>query len=296
LLQSKLQAHLRDFTWSDPHPLSADVHAEIISDSLKLNLLVNATNSDPVKIEAALPLQLASPTFLAWDKTILLQLSCPAVWLPKLPRYLTRKIFHDGILSGNIDASGTLRSPKVTGEFSLLNGRFVKSPGPLDGLSADLEFHDNVAEITFVNLDLADARAIFRGTIDFSDTSKVSIKLIPVLPLFDLTSISPANCVEGVNIFALKHLASEKNEFVEVQQIDLAGGIASSGWNLTVVEHGPAQSLHAKSLFARTHSFCESGGGVLQFAVPPMQKNEFGQRALNIFQRNNNPTRSLTLP
>ena len=51
-LQSECELHLRDFSFADPQRVSADLRAEISSDSLKLTSVATVANSDPVKLEA----------------------------------------------------------------------------------------------------------------------------------------------------------------------------------------------------------------------------------------------------
>ena len=196
-LQAKCDLHLRDFAFTDPRRISADFVAGIESGLLRMSLSANAQNSSPAKIEGALPLQLAASHFFAWDKPITLKVDCPAILLSKLPPALTRVSFRDGILSANVDGSGTLRNPTLTGTVSCLNGRFAKLPGPISGVGGQVDFRGSLAAITIANLEFDDARLPLHGAIDFTDTSSVSIKLIPDTILYQLTAIPPAKCING---------------------------------------------------------------------------------------------------
>ena len=299
-LQSKFQAHLRDFIFGDPQRLSADIGAEVVSNSLRLHLRATTTDPSPMQFEATLPLQLKPPnqqhrSIFAWDQPFAAKTSF-SVLLPKVPRYITRQIFHDGILTGSVTGAGTLQRPILAGELSLLNGRFVKSPGPITGLSGSLQFHDTFATIAFANVELQDVKLGFGGAIDFADISNLSIKLVPELPVFDLTSAAPDQCISGANIFALRRVDADTNASTEVQEIELHGALDSRAWTITLSEHGRAQPLNSKSLFARTFSFCPSGGEVLQLAVPATKQDELGQRALNIFRGREQPSPTLKPP
>jgi hypothetical protein len=189
-----------------------------------------------------------------------------------------------------------LRNPTLTGDVSLLNGRFVKSPGPVNGLNGQIRFRGSSATIAFANLDLADARLPLHGAIEFADTSNVSITLVPDVPIYELTPVAPGQCISGANIFGARRIDSETNALAQVQEIELRGGLGSDRWTITFAEYGPAQPLNSKSLFSRSFSLCKSDGDVLQFALSATEKPELGQRALNIFRDRNLPASMLKPP
>jgi hypothetical protein len=294
-LQSKFQAHLRDFIFRDPQRLSADIGAEVVSNSLRLHLRATTTDPNPMQFEATLPLRLAARnqqrrSFFAWDQPFAAKTSF-SVFLPRIPRYITRRTFHDGILTGSVTGAGTLQRPTLVGELSLLNGRFVKSPGPITGFSGSLQFHDTFATIAFANVELQDTNLALGGGFNFADISNVSIKLVPDVPVFDLISAAPDKCIGAVNILALKRVDAEASGFTEVQEIELQGAFDSRAWIITLSERGRTQPLNSKSF-----SFCPSGGEVLQLAVPATKQNELGQRALNIFRGREQPSPALIQP
>ncbi len=171
-LRANCDFHLRDFGFVDPNRISADLRAEIASGSLKVVSVANLTNSDPVKLEATMPLNSTNGAvgrldIFAWDKPIAATLNFPVVLLPKLPHYLTPEIFRDGIVSGNLVASGTLQAPNVSGDLAVLNGKFVKTPGPIAGFGGRIIFQGKSAAISFANLDLAEAKLPFDGSDRF---------------------------------------------------------------------------------------------------------------------------------
>ena len=284
--------HLLDFSFADPNRLSADLQAEIASGSLKLVSVANVTNSDPVKFEATVPLDLTHATaygrsIFAWDRPISVMLNCPALLLSKLPQCLTPKVFRDGILTGNLVASGTLQGPNVTGELDLLNGKFAKAPGAISGFDGRIMFQGKSAAISSASLELADAKLPFNGTIDFGNTSDISIKLFPDVRVFGLGITATNQCVSSANIFGGRRIDGDTSVFAQVDEVDLRGGFGATPWTMTLVQYGRAQADILRSRFSQTFSLCKVGGEILQLAVPASQKMEWGQRASNIFQGRN---------
>jgi hypothetical protein len=276
-LQAKCDLHLRDFSRADPHRVSADLHAESAADIFKLALSANAASSSQAQFDLALPLELAGSVFFARDKPMTFKVNCPAIVLSKLPRYLTRVSFRDGIVSANLEGAGTSRNPTITGNIACVNGRLAKSPGPIAAANGQIDFHGSSADITFANLELTDARLLFHGAINFSDTSNVSIKLIPESPIYELAGVAPTKCIASVNIFGARQIDPETNALPEIRDVELHGGLDLHLWRIALRKDDSAQ-------LPESFSFCESDGDVLQLALPPSQRIEFGQHALGILR------------
>jgi hypothetical protein len=288
-VQAKADLQLRDFASSDPRRVSVDFVVGIDSSLLRMSLTANAQDSSPATIEMTLPLQLAASHFFAWDKPITLKVDCPAVLLSKLPPAVTHVSFREGILSANVDGSGTLRNPTLMGTVSCLNGRFAKSPGPITGIGGQIDFRGSLAAITIVNLEFDDARLPLHGAIDFSETSAISIKVVPDTILYQLTAIPPAKCINAVQAFASRRIDSNTTTFPEIQEMELRGGLNSNPWSISLTTSEGAKPREK-------HSLCTVGGDTLQLAIAAAQKIEFGQRALRIFRGRNQPTGLLRQP
>ena len=288
-LRARCEVSVRDFVLADSGRISGDLRTEISSGSFKLSSHLTAANSDPVKLEATLPLELTQPSvngrsIFSWNRPISATLDLPTVLLPKLPHCVTSEKFQDGILSGNLVASGTLQTPSLKGELSLLNGKFVKTPGPISGFGGRVVFNGQSATISFASLDLTEAKLFFDGAIDFKDTSNISIKLFPESRVYALDLSAAAQCLSGVNISSARRIDSETSVFAQIEEVDVRGGFGATSSTITLVEYGRAQPNLARTRFSQTFRLCKSGGEVFQLTVPAPQKTDWGQRALNIFQ------------
>ena len=294
-LQTHCDLHLREFIFADPNRLSADLQAEIASGSLKLVSIANVTNSDPVKVEATMPLDLTraainGPGIFALDRPIVATLNCPAILLPKLPHYLTGKIFHDGILSGNLVASGTLQAPSLSGELACLMANFPKPRDRSPASEAAFVFQGKSATISFASLDLTEAKLPFDGTIDFNNTSNVSIKLFPEARVYGLDLPATTQCDEGREYFCRTSDRWQSHLFSRnLKRWICTADLASAPWTMTLLQYGRAQENILRTRFSQTFSLCDSDGDTLHFAVPASQKMEWGERASNIFQGRNSP-------
>jgi hypothetical protein len=288
-LQATIEAHLHDFAHKDPNRISGDLRAQSASGSLNLMLAVSPAGSGPVKMEARLPLQFdhaqrGDRSLFALDQPFSLRLDFPAIFLARLPHYLTNGIFHDGILSGQLVASASLRHPHILGEVQLANVKFAKTPGPVTGAAGRLVAHGSSASIEFARVDLENARLTFHGSIDFADTASLFVKLMPDVAVSEMAQFSQNDCISSANFFAIKPLSNQREAlFPDVLEMDLRGGIAGDSWTLTLLENGREELLGPQMRLVRTFSLCKSGGESLQFGVAA-QKTVVGSEAIEIFR------------
>lgn len=303
-LQSQFEAHLLDFSDNEPTHASADLQAQIAANVLAISLSMSAADSNRVKVEASLPLQLgrisaAGRNIFALDAPFSATLDFPVVMMSKLPRALGRGLFHDGILSGKLVASKSLRHPQIAGEAQLVNGKFTKAPGALSGLNGRLIFNGSAASLSFANLEFPDGKIPFRGSLDFGDSARISAQLFPETSVWNPGDLSAAGCISAVNFFPTKSQASEdKSDYLrrEIQEVELRGNIIGDGWNITLHENGSADFLASSEQKAQTFPLCRSDGEVLQLGVLTAQKFEIGRAALPIFEGRRTLTTPLNSP
>ena len=84
--------------------------------------------SDPVNLEGSMPLRLEkreSGYILNTDGPLSATLNFPVILLPKLPLYVSQRMFVDGVLSGRLTISDSLQHPQLRGFAHLINGRLL---------------------------------------------------------------------------------------------------------------------------------------------------------------------------
>ena len=75
-------------------------------------------------------------------------LNFPTIVLSKLPLFVSRRMFVDGILSGRLAISDSLHHPQVRGAAHLVNGRLLGGPS----LSTSITFGGQTATIDFAQI------------------------------------------------------------------------------------------------------------------------------------------------
>jgi hypothetical protein len=267
-LEGKSDLHLRDFVLENAMRVSADLEAHLAAGTLSVRGNATATGSDPVKLEASIPLQLEkreSGYVLNTEGPISATLNFPAIFLAKLPRYVSRGIFHDGILSSQLAISGSLGHPRILGDLHLIDGKFAVGAS----LSTRVTFGGQTATIEFAQLRQNGAQLSARGEIDFRDPSEIALKLFPSAPLRESTSLEPGDCVTGLEFSAIPVNAFP---FRPVHQIDFRGSLLIPAWTISLSQERPDDSLETTVSSPRTFPFCQgdrSHGKTLTLRAAP---------------------------
>ena len=265
-LEGKSDLHVRDFVWEEAMRVSADLEAHLAVGTLGVTANATASGSAPVRLDATIPFQLEkreSGIALLTEGPISLTLNFPAIFLAKMPRYVSRGIFHDGILSGQLAISESLGRPRVLGEVQLIEGKFAVGAT----LSTRLTFGGQTGVIEFAQLKQNGAQLSARGEIDFSDSSQLNLKLVPNTPL--LASFEAGDCVTGLELSPMPGNASPSPP---IHKIDLRGSLFASGWTISLSQTHAGGSLDAPISSPRTFSFClgeEATGKTLMLQPAP---------------------------
>jgi hypothetical protein len=260
---------LRDFVLENAMRVSADLEARLAIGTLSVKANATASGSDPVKLEASIPLQLEkreSGYALKTEGPISATLNFPAIFLAKLPRYVSRGIFNDGILSGQLTISDSLGHPRVLGDLHLINGKFAVGAS----LSTRVTFGGQTATIEFAQLRQNGAQLSARGEIDFRDLSEIALKLFPSAPLLDSTSLEPGDCVTGLEFSAIPVHALP---FRPVHRIDFRGSLFVPAWTISLSQERPDDPLETPVSSPRTFPFCQgdrSHGKTLMLRAAPI--------------------------
>jgi len=289
-LQSTFEGHLRDFSKEEPARISADLQGHVLSDSLTFNLSAIPTNSDPVRLEATLPLQLdrsGTGSVIALDQPFSATLDFPAIALTKLPQNLAHGIFRDGILNGKLVATQSLRRPHITGEVQLLTAKLIRRPGAATGASGRLILNGSSASLEFAKLESMDGQIRFHGSLDFADTSRISARLIPDAPLWNFGRLPADTCVSNFNFFQAKRSSSDHQSdwlLPEIERVDLRGAISGDRWTLTLLENAQPNFSNASRQISRSFPLCQTNGQSLELGFLAARENEFGHDATSLFE------------
>ena len=184
---------------NEAKPTPATIEAKIESDWWNLHGTINLPGSSPVDVAAnfRLPIGVDWKAFQA--SPINLMLDFPSIFLANAPQLFHPQIFRDGILTGKIALSETLRHPYIVGEVQLINGKLENASLNLTEASSQITFTGNGAAIDFFNVTTKDVDLALRGGIDCQDVNDLVINLVTVGPIFDLTA-GGAECVSKIEI------------------------------------------------------------------------------------------------
>jgi hypothetical protein len=206
-----------------------------------------ARGSDPVKLEGVVPIQLEKRDqgyAVATNGPLSATLSFPAVFLAKLPSYLSRGIFTRGILSGNVTIADSVQQPLITGGINLVDGKFLRGPT----VSADVAFKGRKATIDFVHLreprvvvadelvPLLDVSA--RGEIEFVNLDDIQLKIFAATTILASSpALAAGDCVSSVTFFPASVSSSLPSR--QIQEIGFGGSMFARSFTISLPSPNP---------------------------------------------------------
>ncbi|MEY2488551.1 MAG: hypothetical protein QOC70_493 [Verrucomicrobiota bacterium] len=231
-LGGKSSIHLRDFVFENDARISADLETRAGLGTVTGKVTATARGSDPVNLEGAIPYKFEkqeSGYTLKSDGPLSATLSFPAILLSKLPRYLSRGIFTDGILSGHLVLSNSLLDPLLLGNLHLINGRFVGGVS----LSTGITFRGKTAAIDFAQFTKGNVRYGARGGIDFRELTGVAARILPNGLMVVLTPLEPGDCVNGIELSPGNVIGSRRER---IDELDVHGSLFAADWTISLNE------------------------------------------------------------
>jgi len=244
-LQGKSSIRLRDFVFGNEPRVSVDLETRAGLGALSLKANAVGRGSDPVNVEASIPLKLEkreADYVLNTDGPLSATLNFPAILLSKLPLYLSRRTFVDGILSGRLAISDSLHQPQLRGTAHLINGRLLGQPS----LSTGITFGGQTATIDFAQVVQKNVRQTARGEIDFRNPAGIRLKILPSSPVIALTLLDPGDCVDGIGLLPSgtnnSHLLEARSR-QRIDQIDFFGSLFAPDWTISLSEKNPLGPL-----------------------------------------------------
>ncbi|MEP6685947.1 MAG: hypothetical protein ABJB22_04145, partial [Verrucomicrobiota bacterium] len=289
----------------DPAHVSGELHARTDANALKLQMRVLPPGSDAITAEANFPLlpkpkETPTHTFLAYDQPAAGTLDFPLVMIARLPRFLKRDDSAAGILTGKLALGHTLRSPELTGDAQLIDGRFRDHRGSPLAVSSRVVFNRSKAAIEFLNLRSGEveASARFRGDADLTNFEEISVRLVPDSLVANLSHFAQDECINGFNFFAIDRRGgysvgppNDIENYPELSKAVLRGGGPSGQWTLTLTERSrdnfldPGKKVKAETRTAYRLCLGEpSPGNNLQLGLPTALKSDFAHDVLARFR------------
>lgn len=236
-LEGKSGIHLRDFVFENAPALSGDMKMQLSGGVAAIKANALAAPSDAVKLEGSLPLRLErreTGYFLNTDGALAATLNFPAIFVAKLPAYISHQVFTDGILRGNLTTSGSLRHPQILGDAGLIAGKFLGG----SALSTHVGFQGRTASIDF-HVKQGGSDVFGSGEIHFPDVTDIELKIFPSTTLLEAIPLSTGDCVSSIEVAAgsLGTLSTRS-----VSEIRLHGSLFARPWTVSLSSPGAPDS------------------------------------------------------
>jgi hypothetical protein len=255
-LQGWSEMQLRDLVLAhDQLPVSSDAQMRFVSGMMKTKAAFLFRGSDPVSLDLASQIYLGQERNRAAIEPISAEFDFPAIFLAKLPRYLSRDLFGDGILSGKISVSETLRHPKISGDLQLINGKLTGMPLHAAAASGRLVFNGKSASLNFANVSTNEVDLSLRGEIDFTNLDALTINVSGSKPIVDMTPRGRIDCLGGLQLLPAP---APEMVFPGIDQLTFRGSAFRSDWMVTLNESMFGQPFGAldNRNATRTFQFC----------------------------------------
>ncbi len=229
-LQGKTDLQLRDFVFENSPAVTAEIEARLTLGILNFKGSAVAPSSAPLKIEAAIPIQLGkseSGYSARMDGPLSATVNFPAIFLANIPGYVSERVFTRGILSGNLVISDSFQHPVINGETSLVDAQLLAGLT----LSAGVIFKERAAAIDFFHMAYHRADFTAKGEIGFPAIDQINLSVTPNTPLTVSTTARPGECVSGVEFLPVL-----PGTFMgsPLKRIDFRGSLLDSNWALSL--------------------------------------------------------------
>src|SRR5207245_1043514 len=165
----------RGSTGKSESPIPVDVHSTITASKWNARGIIHVPDSSPISFTANFPLRIGTDWSAFQLSPLNVTLDFPSIFLGKTPQIFHPEIFQDGILSGSISLSETLKYPRIVGDVSLIDGKLQNAFSNLTVLGGRVTFDERRASIDFLNASTGDTSLFTRGEIDFADTDVVAL-------------------------------------------------------------------------------------------------------------------------
>jgi hypothetical protein len=253
-LQGWADLHLRDFALpNDSARMSGDAEMRFSSGIMNTRSAVQFTGSSPIALEANTPVRMASLNEAIVTEPITLKADLPGVFLSRLPRWLSQDVFRDGILSGKIAFSGSLRKPSIAGDLQLTNGKLGITPLLfLSEASGRAAFKGETASIDFLNLAGDQIALSLQGELRFADLNALDLELLGNQAIVDLAPRRGGECINSIKVTPLP---AGQPVIANIDRVSFHGGLFGKPWTISLTDHTIEPATDPVAMAAATRSF-----------------------------------------
>jgi hypothetical protein len=258
-LQGQTEFHIRDFVLDGSAPSTADFDARLAFGIANVKADLVLRSSEPIKAEAALPLQLQKRDIgytLATDGALSATLDFPALLLANLPTHLCSGVFTRGILSGKLTVSDSVKHPLITGSVDLIDGKLLRG----SAISGGVSFQGQKATIDYLRIARGGSGFSAKGAMDFTDSDQIDVTLTPSTSV-DVNAMGADDCVSAIEVAAP---AAELWLATGVDQLGFHGGLFDPTWTI----HLTQRSVRDTEASSKTFPFCRDGKTLSLSATP----------------------------
>jgi hypothetical protein len=252
-LQGWADLHARDFALpNDSARLSGDAEMRFSSGTLNAKSAIQFTGSSPISLEGSMPVRIGSLSEAVATEAMTLHADLPGVFLNRLPRWLSRDLFRDGILSGKLAFSGSMRKPSVTGDLQLTNGKLGVTPLHLTEASGRIDFKGETASVDFLNLASEEIALSVHGDLGFADLNAIDFSLLANQPIVDLAPRRDGECVSSIKF---SQLPAGPPVIANIDQVSFHGGLFGKPWTVSLTDHRSEPATGPADMAASIRSF-----------------------------------------
>lgn len=228
---------LRGPVETEGKPAPADIHVKIESGVWDVRGLVTLPGSSPLDFTANFPLRIGSDWNTFVNSSLSVALNFPSIFLANAPQFFHPPVFEDGILSGKLSLSGTLQHPRIAGDAQLLNGKLQHAPLNLTEAKGRIIFNGERASIEFLNMATRDVDLSFRGDVDLQAANDLTIKILGLVPIFDLTAHA-LDCAGKIEIAPIGITL-----LPAIEELEFRGDLFKNAWTVNLKEGGSVKTV-----------------------------------------------------
>ncbi|HEY2125519.1 MAG TPA: hypothetical protein VGG94_08670, partial [Chthoniobacterales bacterium] len=234
-LQGWADLHMHDLAAAnDAARLSTDAEIRFSAGTMNTKASVQFTGSSPLTLESSVPVRLVDQDKTALTEALSASVNFPAIFLSRLPRYLSRDAFRDGILSGTLVFAGSLRHPTIMGDVQLTNGNLGLTPLHFSEMSGRLAFKGETASLDFLNLGNQDVSLSLRGDLRFADLNAIDLELTANQAIIDQAPRPAGDCINEIKI---DPLPAGEPVIGNIDRMTFQGGLLGKPWTVALTDH-----------------------------------------------------------